>query len=75
MERLWGMFQAGVVGKRTIAATLALVIVRLLESYGISLEPGWQEALETVLGGLIIVFLRLGMDSAANPKPKEGEDK
>ena len=51
-------------GKRTISTMLSLMVVKLLEAQGIALPAGWQDSLEIVLAGLIVIFMRLGVAKA-----------
>jgi hypothetical protein len=60
-------------GKRTITTVIAYAIVKLLEGQGIALPEGWQEALEIVLAGLVVIFLRLGVAASERKDiPKGG---
>jgi len=49
-------------GKKTVATTITLVIVEALKLFGIvNLDPDIQKAIETILMGLIVIFMRLGI--------------
>ena len=48
-------------GKKTIAATVALMLVELGNQYGIALDPEMTKSIEIILGALIVIFLRSGV--------------
>ena len=51
-------------GKKTIAATIALMLVELANQYGIALDPEITKSIEVILGALIVIFLRSGVKQA-----------
>ena len=58
-----------VAGKKTIITAVVLALMQVLDVFGIHLEPEVQKAIEDVLMGLLIIFLRLGIAKAE----KKGE--
>jgi len=48
-------------GKKTVAATIALMLVEIGNQYGIALDPEVTKSIEIILGALIVIFLRSGV--------------
>lgn len=60
-------------GKKTVSAVVTLAIVKILEQFGYSLAPAWQDTIEIVLAALVVIFMRWGiLKSGPEEGPKNG---